>query len=230
MAAGRHENRNTNRRTNRTAHRRASRPTNREVEIKLRVTDVQRMLRKLRSLGARYGGRVLEQNTLYDTPDSDFRNRGRLLRVRVETPAPEPDVVPLPRARKIPPTRTILTAKAPARRTSAGPLRYKEKLERELIVSTPRRCHQILRALGLRPGFRYEKFRTTFRLARLALELDETPAGAFLELEGQPLAIDRAARALGFTPRDYYRATYWDVYAAECRRLGRTPRNMLFPR
>lgn len=226
MAGHLHENRKTNRHTNRPGIR----PTNREIEVKLRVADVSRMLQKLRSLGARYGGRVLEQNTLYDTPDAALRSRGRLLRIRVETPAVTPGFGSQKRARNNAQRRTILTAKAPARPISSGPFRYKEKLERELVVATPRHWHKILRALGLRPSFRYEKFRSTFRLAHLALELDETPAGAFLELEGQPPAIDRAARALSFTPRDYYRGTYWDVYAAECRRRGRTPRNMLFSR
>ena len=86
--------------------------------------------------------------------------------------------------------------------------------------------------IGFRPGFRYEKFRTSFRnipsAAGLHLDLDETPVGDFLEIEGAPREIDRIARALGFSPRDYIRSTYWDLYAAECRRRGQIPRNMLF--
>jgi adenylate cyclase class 2 len=80
----------------------------------------------------------------------------------------------------------------------------------------------------LRPGFRYEKYRSTFRLPGLHLDLDETPAGVFLELEGSPSAIDRTAKALGYAPRDFVRTTYWDIYAADCRRRGCTPRNMVF--
>jgi adenylate cyclase class 2 len=86
----------------------------------------------------------------------------------------------------------------------------------------------MLGSLGLRPGFRYEKYRSTFRLPGLHLDLDETPIGVFLELEGSPSAIDRTARALGYAPRDFIRATYYDLYAADCRRHGRIPRNMLF--
>jgi hypothetical protein len=52
--------------------------------------------------------------------------------------------------------------------------------------------------------------------------------GIFLELEGSPRAIDRAARSLGFSPRDYIRSTYWDLWAADCRRHNRFPKNMLF--
>jgi adenylate cyclase class 2 len=85
-----------------------------------------------------------------------------------------------------------------------------------------------LRAIGLRPSFRYEKYRSTFRLAGLHLDLDETPVGVFLELEGAPRSIDRVARSLGFVPREYINGTYWDLYAADCRRRGRKPANMLF--
>lgn len=191
------------------------------------------MLRKLKNLAGRYESRVRERNTLYDTPDSDFRRCGALLRIRVETPAPRPSAEsPKLTHGASPMRRTILTSKAPAAPSSARNRRYKEKLERELVVpGSSHRWDRNLRSLGLRPGFRYDKFRSTFRLRRfpgLAIELDETPAGTFLELEGLPRAIDRVARALGYSSRDYYRGSYWDVYVADCRRRGVAPRNMVF--
>ncbi|MFY9730144.1 MAG: class IV adenylate cyclase [Candidatus Acidiferrales bacterium] len=211
---------------------RPKRRTNREIEVKLLVADVSAMLRKLKNLGARYESRVLERNTLYDTPDSDFRRRGALLRIRAETARPLAGGQARSPARRSPTHRTILTSKAPAALRSPGDRRYKEKLERELVVAgSPIHWDSKLRSLGLRPGFRYDKIRSTFRLRRfpgLAIELDETPAGTFLELEGLPHDIDRAARALGYTPRDYYRGTYWDVHVADRRRRGITPRNMVF--
>ncbi|HUA02018.1 MAG TPA: class IV adenylate cyclase [Candidatus Aquilonibacter sp.] len=192
--------------------------TVREVEVKLRIDDLPVLVRRLKRLGATQHGRVLEQNTLYDTPEADFRASRRLLRLRIEMPAP---------SKLIPGggLRAILTSKAPvsAERRS----RYKEKLEREVAIQSPERWQRALRAIGLRPSFRYEKYRTTFRLRGLHLDLDETPVGMFLELEGAPRAIDRTARALGFAPAEYINGTYWDLYAADCRRRGRRPKNML---
>ncbi len=193
--------------------------TAREIEVKLRIADLPALVRALKHLGAKLHGRVLEQNTLYDTPSADFRSRGRLLRLRIETPAPSRL---LPGGARC----AILTSKAPvpeSRRRS----RYKEQLEREVAVESPGRWPAALRAIGLRPSFRYEKYRTTFRIPGLHLDLDETPVGTFLELEGSPHTIDRAARALGFAPRSYINGTYWDLYAADCRRRGRRPANML---
>jgi adenylate cyclase class 2 len=93
----------------------------------------------------------------------------------------------------------------------------------------------IFEGLGLREWFRYEKFRTTFSLPasrgganRLLIELDETPIGTFVELEGPPRAIDKAANELGFTKQDYIVANYLSLYHAACRRRGEEPGDMVF--
>jgi adenylate cyclase, class 2 len=195
------------------------RATARETEIKLRIADLAGLIHKIGRLRAHCSGRVLERNTLFDTPHEDFRRRGRLLRVRIETPAPS-SLIPGG------PARTIITSKSPVPGAAAS--RYKEKLERELVVRSRWAWPAKLKSLGFRPGFRYEKFRTTFRLPALHLDLDETPVGTYLEIEGAPASIDRIARALGFSRRDYIRHTYWDLNAAECRRRGQIPGNMLF--
>jgi adenylate cyclase, class 2 len=194
-------------------------PSYRETEIKLRVDDLAALIRKLKRLGVNCHGRVLERNTLFDTPDSDFRRRSRLLRLRVETPAGSSLIAAGP-------PRAWLTSKQPAR--ASAPVGYKQNLESEAPVAAPEYSIARFRALGFRPAFRYEKFRTSFRLGQLHLDLDETPVGTFLELEGDPRQIDRAADALGYSPRDYIRGTYWDLYAADCRRRGKIPRDMLF--
>jgi adenylate cyclase class 2 len=192
--------------------------TKSEIEIKLRITNLPEILRKIKNLRPIPRLRVREQNTLYDTPQSHLRRRKMLLRVRVETRANRGA------------ERVILTAKAPPPRDQkTNRPRYKIRAEREQPV--PQSSHQYAKALvalGFRPAFRYDKFRTTFSLPALQLDLDETPAGTYLELEGNPKAIDSVAKSLGFTRKAYLRATYWDLYAAACRRRGTKPKNMLF--
>ena len=113
--------------------------------------------------------------------------------------------------------------------------RHKVREEIELEVSDGKALARIFEGLGMRTSFQYEKFRTTFCLPSsrhwakgLLLELDETPIGVFLELEGPASAIDRAARALGFEKRGYVLANYMDLYREYCRRRGEEPRDMLF--
>jgi hypothetical protein len=64
--------------------------------------------------------------------------------------------------------------------------------------------------------------------ARLLIELDETPIGTFVELEGPAKAIDRAARALGFSKNEYIVANYLRLYAEECMRRGEKIGEMVF--
>ena len=192
--------------------------TNLEIEIKLPVRNLPDLIRRLRAIGARDRGRVFEENTLYDTPDADFRRRGRLIRLRIETSGDGH-------------RSARLTSKAPPPITGkrrGSNTHHKERSEREVEVRDPARAARLLQTIGLRPSFRYEKYRTSLRLGSLHLDLDETPVGTFLELEGRPAAIDGAARKLGYSPKDYIRGTYWDLYAADCRRRGRKPKNMIF--
>lgn len=185
-----------------------------ETEIKLAVRDLPELRRRLRALGARYDGRVFEQNTVYDTPEGGFRRLGRLVRLRIETSGGR--------------HTARLTSKAPTERVHKSAGRHKQRFESEAEVADPNKTAAMLGTIGLRPSFRYEKFRTTYRLEGLELDLDETPVGTFLELEGRPGDIDRVARELGYRPNSYIRGTYWDVYAADCRRRGRKPTNMVF--
>ncbi len=204
------------------------RKTHAEIEIKLPVTDLDAAIRAIKALGAVNQGRVFESNTLYDTSHSDLRLRGRLLRVRSESAAPGTARIHSASIRRV-----VLTSKAPShqRRAPNKPPRYKERSEREVVASRhTRNWASELARLGFQAQFHYEKYRTSFRLRGLHLDLDETPVGTFLELEGRPSSIDRVASILGYKPDHYIRATYWDLHAADCRRNGRKPRNMVFPK
>jgi adenylate cyclase, class 2 len=202
------------------------RKTQAEIEVKLRVTDLAAAIRAIEELGAVSHGRVFESNTLYDTPHSDLRRRGRLLRVRSESAPLAGRRNRQGRARTV-----VLTSKAPPPQphSTKKKSRYKERAEREVVASHSRDWRATLARLGFQPQFHYEKYRTSFRLRGLHLDLDETPIGTFLELEGHPAAIDQVARTLGYTTASYIRATYWDLQASDCRRHDRPMKNMVFP-
>jgi adenylate cyclase, class 2 len=208
-----------------------------EIEIKLRVPDVAALRRQLKHLRAReISPRTHESNTLYDTPKSDLRRRGQLMRIRIERPAST-----LGKSRPNKNVAALLTYKGPpllspkAKKTgihSKIRSHFKIKDETEVSVAGADQMATILRALGLRPVFRYEKFRTTYALQGvrgLKIELDETPVGIYLELEGPVASIDRGAHLLGYGRQDYLKDTYGSLYLADCRRRRRKPGDMLFP-
>jgi adenylate cyclase, class 2 len=72
----------------------------------------------------------------------------------------------------------------------------------------------VLRGLGFRPSFRYQKYRETWSHAGLEIVVDETPIGVFLELEGEPETIHRVAEALGYGQDDYVLDSYVSLFVA----------------
>ena len=79
--------------------------------------------------------------------------------------------------------------------------------------------------------FRYEKIRTSYRISGargVHLDLDETPCGVFVELEGPRRAIDRLARRLGYRPEDYITLSYAALHFEDCRRRGVRAGDMVF--
>jgi adenylate cyclase class 2 len=211
----------------------------RETEIKLKIRDekaFRRLLKKLeaRSMGAGTG-RVHEENVIFDTPQGGLAKHGQLLRIRIETP----QALGKTKNGK-PKQRVVLTFKRPIVRPGDGDEvahgLHKVREEIELEVSEAAKLTEIFEGLGMKGWFRYEKYRTTFQLpasktwARgLLIELDETPIGTFVELEGPAPAIDRAAEELGYSKRDYVSKNYLVLYMEECRRKGEQPRHMVFP-
>lgn len=221
-----------------------------EVEVKLRVADLAALRRRLVRLGARRAanGRVHEMNLLFDTPQGGLAKHGQLLRVRVEAPEGKGST-----ARRGADRHAILTYKGPAmderalqaaavKKPASGQpgykksSRYKVRREVEVEVADPERLRRILEELGLRGWFRYEKYRTSYRFpgkyrwaGELHVELDETPVGVFVELEGPPEAIDRAAELLGYARSDYITKNYLALYLEQCRKRGIPGGDMLFP-
>jgi adenylate cyclase class 2 len=194
--------------------------------VKLLMSSLAAARKKLSKLKAKFvrqdispkDGRVHELNVLFDTPDGGFARHGQLLRLRIESrPSPEKKGL----------ERVVLTYKGPAERQTIG--RYKIRQENEVVVASAQAMRTILEALGLRGWFRYEKFRTSYALPSsvrwatgLQLDLDETPIGTYLELEGPEPAIDRAARELGYSPSDYITKDYLMLHVEHNRRKGVT--------
>jgi adenylate cyclase class 2 len=220
----------------------------RETEIKLFIKDAKSFQRALKRIGAvpafPKSPCVHESNLLFDTPQGGLAKHGQLLRIRTETTASRSKKAS-PKA----PERHLLTFKSPPESLAMGAQaadfhpsqyspsgrRYKVREETEMAITDASTLQKIFEGLGLRGWFRYEKYRTTYKLpartnwARgLLIELDETPIGTYAELEGPAEAIDRAAGELGFSPADYILKNYLVLYLDDCKRRGQSPANMLF--
>jgi adenylate cyclase class 2 len=211
-----------------------------EREIKLKIEDLKAFRRLLKKLGAQPvgagSGRVHEVNVIFDTPQGGLAKHGQLLRIRTVTREENGKS-----QKEKPKPQVVLTFKRPVvRRTSSDEKHvpddsHKVREEMEMAITDPATLTTIFEGLGMSGWFRYEKYRTTYRLpaskawARgLLVELDETPIGTYVELEGPAGAIDRAASELGYSKSDYVLKNYLTLYLEQCRQKGVPPLHMVF--
>jgi len=182
-------------------------PSRNEVEIKLRVASARDAVDRIEKLGAvLHHPREFEDNLVYDLPSRMLRKSKQLLRLR----------------RKGPAVTLTFKSKAP------GEHRHKVYVEHETRVEDGDELRCILDALGYSPWYRYQKYRSIYRLEELEIAVDETPIGCYVELEGEPDAIDRVAGRLGFTADDYVRATYHELHEADAIARGVPLGDMVF--
>jgi adenylate cyclase, class 2 len=165
----------------------------REVEVKLRVRDAEAARASLRRIGAELvRPRHFEDNVLFDDAAGSLRKSGSVLRLRRT------------------PHGGLLTFKGP-REVVGG---VKSRVERESEVEQPSEVQAILESLGYRPIFRYQKHRETWTLRGQEVEVDETPIGAFLEIEGDLDGIHAVAKDLGYAESDYVAESYVALFFA----------------
>jgi adenylate cyclase class 2 len=175
----------------------------RETEIKLRLASVEAARDSLRRIGARLvRARHFEDNVLFDDATGSLRASGTVLRLRRT------------------PYGAVLTFKGP--REMEGGVKSRE--ERETTVGDADEALAIVRSLGYRPQFRYQKHRETWTHRGQEIEVDETPIGAFLEIEGDAEGIHAVAAELGFSRSDYVAESYVGLFFA-----GGGQGDMVFP-
>jgi adenylate cyclase class 2 len=180
----------------------------RETEVKLRMDAPRaRFAARLRSLGASlHLPRHFEDNRVLDDARQRLYRSGSLLRLRVT------------------PHGSILTYKGP-RQVRGG---IKSRFEVESEIRDPDALLRILTQLGLRPVFRYQKFRTLYRRAAVLIALDETPIGNYLEMEGSRAKIISLSKKLDFEEGDFISKSYYELFVAFKRRHNLSGGDMTF--
>ena len=177
-----------------------------EVEIKFLIPDLATVERRLRAIGfRRTTPRTHEMNVLYDLPGSPLRRSGEILRLREFG------------------GKWKLTHKS-----KGTAKRHKSRVEIETRVEDGKKMDAILRALGFRPSFRYEKFRSEWTDGAGEVVLDQTPIGDIGEIEGSPRWIDSTARHLSLGPRDYITDSYGALFLRWKRRTRSKAKDMTF--
>ena len=181
--------------------------SDREVEIKFPIADIQALRERLQEAGLRQiTPRTHELNTLYDQRGK-LRRRGALLRLRQYG------------------TKWTITYKD-KRKLRQG--RHKSRREIETRVENGEAAARIIEALGFRPSFSYEKYRSKWTDGQGHVVVDETPIGNFGEIEGTPAWIDLTAERLEVPHEQYITQSYAELFLSWKRKTRNKATDMLF--
>jgi adenylate cyclase, class 2 len=183
-----------------------------ETEVKIRLDDPDDLRRHLSAVkAARVSDRHFEDNYVLDFRDGHLGAQQCLLRVRYTSRV------------------ALVTFKG---RPQAGST-FKVREELECGVENASVVLAIFERLGLEVRFRYQKYREEYHVGVGAglvhVAVDDTPIGAFAELEGLPDAIRGVAAAVGFSEAQFLPESYYTLYIRFCRGRGESPGNMIFP-
>ncbi len=176
-----------------------------ETEAKFYVGQLAALQQRVESLGAaRIDLHVHELNLRFDTPNRDLHRLGRVLRLRQDA-----------RARM-----TYKDSETP----HPGTLSRREV---EFAVSDFDAARDLLLALGYQIAFTYEKYRSTYKLDRLEIVLDELPYGHFVEIEGEG-PIQATADRLGLKWDAVIRDSYSGLFERLKEKLNLQFRDLTF--
>lgn len=164
-----------------------------EIEVKFIVDDAAALRQRILGLEATlHHPRTYEDNWCFDTPDQRFQQEDRLLRLRRDH-------------------RNLLTYKEPPLTEETE---FKVRQEYEVEVSDFDQARALVEKLGFAPSLRYEKYRETFRYGETEILLDETPLGAFVEIEGSRESIDALSKQLNLNDDNRITSSYGDIFEA----------------
>lgn len=165
-----------------------------EIECKIYVSNLESIRTRLSKANAQIiKPRVFEQNYRYENAENSLSPNGIVLRLRQDQDS-------------------RITYKAPLDSTSNGILR---RLELETSVGDLKTMDAIFKHLGFSVSMLYEKYRTTYHLSDIAeveIVLDEMPYGNFIEIEGDPRAIEAVLERLSLSSENCIAESYTDLF------------------
>ncbi len=181
--------------------------TKEEQEVKFYLANRPAFERRLQQMGAQLvHARTLEMNLRFDTPDGTLARAFQVLRLRQDE-------------------ITRLTFKGPMQ--PGKKVSVREEIEFE--VSSFENAKAFLEALGYRVSIRYDKYRTTYRLAGVEVTLDELPYADFAEIEGPDTeTIQAAANAMGLDWEARSLNSYLGLFSGLRQGQGLAAQNLTF--
>jgi predicted adenylyl cyclase CyaB len=179
-----------------------------EIEVKHKIKnekEAEKIRKKLKEI-AKQERKEKELNLIFDLPDSSFRKKGFLLRLRKDS-------------------ENTLTFKSPTGKKG----NFKERKETELKIKDFERTQKLLEKMHFSPFFVYEKKREYFELHGTEILLDELPfIGFYLEIEGTKKGITETEKKLGLKEKNRITKNYLQLFLEFKKKHKLKEENMVF--
>ncbi len=181
---------------------------NKEIEIKIEITDIEGFKNKILSLSPRVEPETFERTIRFDTASGDLEKAGVFTRVRSGF-------------------KTVWTVKKKLEESENDDA-YFQRQEWETEIDDIEKARNMLKALGFEKEYIMEKYRTKFLLPDIEITIDRLPFGNYAELEGSKEAIDRTAQILGISLSERITTTYWHLNDEHNRKYNLNEESIVF--
>ena len=181
-----------------------------EIEVKIGVSDLKKLKKRLSKAGARFNGKISQNDRILDYTDGKLKKEGKLLRVREMSGNGKKEV--------------LITFKS-AREEKGKEIKTREEVQ----FSTGENAKTVLEffgKLGLEKKLEFEKITERYSLGKTKITIDSFPQfkkfGHFYEIEAESeKEIRRLMKLLNAKKEEIVKETYAEMIRNELSRRGR---------
>lgn len=168
-----------------------------EIELKLRVDDLDIVEERLKALKARLVKKVHQKSLLFNAPFAEFEKRDQTLRLHIETDENGT-------------SQSIFGFKDTAATNELG---HRSRPEYETAIDDPEALQKILEAVGFYVSITLEKDRALYKFNGVEVALDQFDFGSFVEIEGTSKDIEKARADLDLSEAEVLTQGYVYLWA-----------------
>jgi predicted adenylyl cyclase CyaB len=182
-----------------------------EIEAKIKVDSLAKIVRRLKAVGAKLLGKCLQTDTYLDDDKSSLQKSDSALRLRRQLIGHR--------------EKAILTFKGRRRKG-----RFKQRKEVQFDVADADSAEMLCAVLGFKKSLVFQKKRQVWCLGGCEVALDELPIlGGFVEIEGpSERRIAAVQKKLGLTDLPHIPESYAILMERRLGRVRKTGRKVFF--
>ena len=175
-----------------------------EIEVKIRASDLKKLKKKLSKAGACFNGKISQNDRILDFKNGKLKKEGKLLRVREISGKGKKEV--------------LITYKS-AREEKGKEIKTREEVQFSTIENA-KTVLEFFGKLGLEKKLNFEKITERYSLGKTKITIDSFPQfkkfGHFYEIEAEnEKEIRRVMKLLGAEKNEIVKETYAEMIRKE---------------